>query len=633
MKKPIDAIKKKLTSRAKSKAKKKSQKSSILKKVEKKPIKNFRPTKKQLLILGIIGSVLVLYLIFCVASSISLAGRIYPNVFIGSINLSNSTAQQAQEILSQKSKTYLADAKIEFISKDKSFSFKPKNVAAKIEIDKTIQSLLEIGHNQNFLAAGLIRLRLIFKPINQTAVVSFNQDKWSDFVDKIAEQVNIPFQNAGLKIDNKQIVETPSSIGAELEKSSLELQVKNTIGVFQTNPITLSLVLAFPKIQAEDTAWARQEAEKMISSPIQIIYKDRKFLADVDLIGSWINFAEASKEKVLGAKTDQNPVSTTISNSDLTLIAQLDETKVKKYIDEVAQQIDIAPQNAGLFFSNGRLSVVSPSVTGRAINKDKLYADITTAAGSESFRKITIKIVTTVPDVREDNLAKLGIVELIGEGISSFGGSPRNRIHNIKNGATKFNGVLIKPDQVFSFNENLGKVNAATGYLPELVIKENKTVPEFGGGLCQVSTTTFRAALLSGLPIIERKPHAYRVRYYDWPYGPGVDATVYQPNPDLKFKNDTGHWILIQTSASGSRLTFSFYGTSGGRSATISKPTILWSKPDGSMATVFTRQVFQNGVLVRTDPFNSKFKSPALFPHPVVENGAPAAAPAPAPTQ
>ncbi|MCD6422301.1 VanW family protein, partial [bacterium] len=88
--------------------------------------------------------------------------------------------------------------------------------------------------------------------------------------------------------------------------------------------------------------------------------------------------------------------------------------------------------------------------------------------------------------------------------------------------------------------------------------------------LCQVATTLFRTALNAGLPIEERHPHAYRVRYYEPPIG--MDATIYYPQRDLKFKNDTGSPILIQSEVVGYRITFYFYGRSDGRKAVISKP-------------------------------------------------------------
>jgi vancomycin resistance protein YoaR len=118
------------------------------------------------------------------------------------------------------------------------------------------------------------------------------------------------------------------------------------------------------------------------------------------------------------------------------------------------------------------------------------------------------------------------------------------------------------------------------------------------------------------MPIIERKNHAYRVHYYEWPYGPGVDATIYPPHPDLQFKNDTGHYVLIQTDMNmGTRvMTYSFYGTKNGREGKITKPVVLWSKSDGSLATTFNRLIYINGILTETNTFKSVYKSPSLYP-------------------
>jgi vancomycin resistance protein YoaR len=165
----------------------------------------------------------------------------------------------------------------------------------------------------------------------------------------------------------------------------------------------------------------------------------------------------------------------------------------------------------------------------------------------------------------------LGIKEKITEGISSFAGSPKNRINNLTIGTQKFNGAIIKPNEVASFADIVGEVDESQGYLPELVIKGTETIQELGGGMCQVSTTFYRAALNTGVPIIERRAHAYLVGYYK----DGPDATVYVPSTDLKWKNDTGHYILIQTSVdvAKKKVTFSLWGTNDGRKVTVSAPT------------------------------------------------------------
>ena len=178
----------------------------------------------------------------------------------------------------------------------------------------------------------------------------------------------------------------------------------------------------------------------------------------------------------------------------------------------------------------------------------------------------------------------MGLKELIGTATTSYAGSPSNRRYNIANGTKYLAGKLFKPGEEFSVVKSLGAVDATTGYLPELVIKENRTTPEYGGGLCQVSTTLFRAALNAGLKITERKNHSYRVSYYEREVGPGLDATIYLPSPDLKFLNDTPGWILIQGTVNNakSEVTFELYGTNDGRRSVVGKPVVydITNPPD-----------------------------------------------------
>ena len=147
-----------------------------------------------------------------------------------------------------------------------------------------------------------------------------------------------------------------------------------------------------------------------------------------------------------------------------------------------------------------------------------------------------------------------------------------------------------------------------------MVIKQNTTEPEFGGGICQISTTAFRAALYSGLKITARRNHAHPVSYYN---PQGMDATVYIPTPDLKFINNTPGYILIQTKIEGTILTFDFYGTGDGRKVELIGPKVLEHNPDGSMKTTLVQKVTDaNGNVIINDTFNSNYNSPNNYPHP-----------------
>jgi vancomycin resistance protein YoaR len=163
---------------------------------------------------------------------------------------------------------------------------------------------------------------------------------------------------------------------------------------------------------------------------------------------------------------------------------------------------------------------------------------------------------------------ELGIVELVAEGDSYFIGSSSARDHNIRLAAGKFNGIVIPPGETFSFNHHLGEVSAEAGYDESYVTAGDQLAIEVGGGICQVSTTAFRAAFWGGYPIVERWYHNHRIGYYELrDAGVGMDATVYSPNVDFRFVNDRPHPLLVETEVEGGthRLTFRFYSTGDGR--------------------------------------------------------------------
>ncbi|MCX6766729.1 MAG: VanW family protein [Candidatus Moranbacteria bacterium] len=375
------------------------------------------------------------------------------------------------------------------------------------------------------------------------------------------------------------------------------------------------------------------EIQKITGTPINFHVADKTVVADKTALAGWLKIRPALRtsanysseaENINFIPTDDPAAKIYFRFLDLergrshirisTSLA-LDTDQLKSYLEKMKGDSRVEATDAKLSFTGGAVSAFSLSKDGYEIDTEKSFQDISKSLTENPLTKdITLETNALKPDVISTDLDKYGIKELIGEGVSNFLRSPQNRIHNIQVGAAKFNGVLIKPGEEFSFIKTLGPVDESTGYLPELVIKTDKTVPEFGGGMCQVSTTMFRAALNSGLRITARTNHAYPVVYYN---PQGLDATVYIPNPDLKFVNDTPNHILVQTHIAGTQLFFDFYGTSDGRQTKIDGPTVLEKNPDGSMKTdVFQVVSDANGNLIRKSEFKSNYKSPSLFPHP-----------------
>ncbi len=294
---------------------------------------------------------------------------------------------------------------------------------------------------------------------------------------------------------------------------------------------------------------------------------------------------------------------------------KFDEKSIRSFLADLERKVNKDPENAKLNIADGKVSTSSPSSSGIRLDKEKsLEAIVNHLKSNSDYYSIKLPYAEIEPEISSDSIENLGINSLIGEGRSNFRGSPKNRIFNITVATNRYNGELIKPEEEFSFVKIMGPVDGEHGYLPELVIKQDRTEPEFGGGICQVSTTAFRAAIMSGLKITARRNHAYPVHYYN---PQGMDATVYTPRPDLRFVNNTPGYILIQTKIEGTELIFQFYGADDGRKTNIIGPTITERNLDGSMKTTFTQEVRdKNGNLIIEDVFNSSYASPSKFPRP-----------------
>lgn len=283
-------------------------------------------------------------------------------------------------------------------------------------------------------------------------------------------------------------------------------------------------------------------------------------------------------------------------------------TAVYQWLEQFRGEINSPLREGRLEVQNNRATNFTPPTPGRNLNLYQSAKDV--LARLESNQPTTELTVDTVLPGPLTDSAKLGITELIGHGESKFNGSPANRRHNIAKGVEKIKGIIIAKGEEFSFNKYLGEVDGSTGFLPELVIKAEGTVPEFGGGLCQVSSTTFRAAMDAGLPITQRKNHSYAVQYYA---PQGTDATIYPGVIDLKFVNDTPGSILVWPYLKDSNtLVFDFYGTKDSRKVALGTPYQYDKKSDGSMKASWTRTIEKDGKK-NTQTFYSVYQPPAKF--------------------
>ncbi len=271
------------------------------------------------------------------------------------------------------------------------------------------------------------------------------------------------------------------------------------------------------------------------------------------------------------------------TKTEFPLEIKANETYLDNKISEITNKINIEPLDAKFTITNGKVENFSLEASGLKVNTKELKEEVLAKIHENNSSAITLNIPTEIdhPKIITSDINNLGIKELVGSGTSHFAGSISSRIYNINLAASRIDNTLIAPGDIFSFNQTVRDISALNGYKQAYVIQNGQTVLGDGGGVCQVSTTMFRAAMNSGLPIVERHAHAYRVHYYEEDAAPGFDATIYTPSVDFKFKNETANYILIQTQIDlkNLTLTFNLYGTKDGRVVTITKPTLWDYKP------------------------------------------------------
>ncbi|OGY89019.1 MAG: hypothetical protein A2927_00640 [Candidatus Komeilibacteria bacterium RIFCSPLOWO2_01_FULL_45_10] len=412
------------------------------------------------------------------------------------------------------------------------------------------------GYRQNFLE----QLSARFLGKNIPLKFNFKNEQFLLALKQNLDKFTVPKKEAWPQISQDLTV----TIQAEATGTAFDYQkiIRESLRRIQNlsrEPIALELVTSEPQIKKDQIPdfLINQLKDKVNQDSLTLTYQNQKWTVSNQDFKDWLIFVKEGKNLTLG----------------------LDASTTLAYLEKnIAPDIFKPTLEARFEIKNGRVTEFQSSQDGRDLDLEKSFEKIAAEFLKNNQTEIPLVVKETKAKITTASLNDLGINEIIGTGHSNFKGSPKNRRHNIAVGASALNGILIKPGETFSLLDALGEVDQAAGYLPELVIKGDKTIPEYGGGLCQIGTTVFRAALAAGLPIVERRNHSYRVVYYE---PAGKDATIYSPSPDFKFTNDTGRQILIQTRIEGDDLYFDFWGTADGRLSEQTDSVVSNIKPAG----------------------------------------------------
>lgn len=540
-------------------------------------LKKLRLKQFRLAILATLG-LLVLLLIFFAGYSISFAHKILRNQSVGAVDVSGMSQEAAKTVLSDRTKTILAQGVIlEYVKAgepEKTYTIKPEDIALQYDIDSSMNRAWQYGRGRNVFLSLFQQLSSLFVRHTVPFAYSYNIEGLNKQVSGIAAELDDPEKDFSLDFqDGHFVLLTDRKAGSRIDQEEIKQNILDRMAKEGLDKISFQAKEYSPQVDENKAKKRLADANAIIDAgPLSLVYGTQKFTIDTATIGAFI------KSKTNG--------------DDLEIV--FNDERLGLHIISLAKSIDVTPQNAGLKIENGRAVVFQTARIGQALDQTQTKIDIENALlarmpdnqAKADPVSVSLKVATTRPEITDDAVTKMGIVELVGTGTTDYKKSPANRVHNIQTGAAAITGALIKPGETFSTLAKLGAIDASTGYLPELVIKEDRTTPEFGGGLCQVSTTLFRAALNAGLKITERYNHSYRVSYYEPPVG--MDATIYDPAPDFKFVNNYASYLLVQATITGTKITFDIYGTKDGRVATVSTPEMYDIVPPGAPVMVET---------------------------------------------
>ncbi|MFB6181638.1 MAG: VanW family protein [Candidatus Magasanikbacteria bacterium] len=551
-------------------------------------------TKQNKIIFSLFLLVLVLFFSLSVFLVNEYDNKILPNVYVGEYNFGGLNQQEAIQKFQQFNDQLAADGiEVHYENNDgnlEDFNLNTLlvlgeqggNTIELIQSDpqKEAKRLVEYGKNKGYF--GILKnfiIQLNSKKRFQLKTVKLNEDRIKNILsENIGGEEKEP-KNASLKITTIKPLEYEiegSSPGYVYDYAGSIKDIESQWRKLKIPSIRVEKKSKKPQINKSDLQPLLDQLDRVFTEQIEITYKkeekDRVWGITLEQIKNWVKPKREGDKVVLG----------------------VDKEKMSEFIENnIAKQVNKPAQNAKFEIKQKVVEKFEPASSGVNVDLEKNLTRLeqvlqdrmntTTPKNVSSSLKLAVK--TTEPEVSISDANNLGIEEKLATGVSDFSGSPANRIHNIKVGSRKLDGLLIPPGEEFSAVKSTRPYTRAAGYLPELVIKGKKLKPELGGGLCQLGTTLFRMAMESGMPITERRNHSLVVSYYTDPVNglPGTDATLYNPKPDFRFKNNTDDYLLIETEVDVQRgkLYYTLWGDDDGRSKSdYTHPSVSeWFEP------------------------------------------------------
>jgi vancomycin resistance protein YoaR len=555
-----------------------------------------------------------LLLLGLVLHSEYLSNRVPWRTKVGPGNVGGLTIRDARAALYELVNQFRRE-RIIILSSDGQYFLSNGDVPMFLDVEETLYRLFRETRSPWFEENQRIRLASLFSDRTYSVRTWFDAERLVQLVTNTIPNLRerLPI-DATVRSSGRQFVVVPGRDGLGFSQEKVLSQYRVMLQDLRISDLVVDVHHKAADIDAEMADRARRLSERLVRRSLIMTFSYDGYNYDTWSLPLWEvrNWVEFKKIREWG---------------NYYLYPVLNTEKLRNHLNQrIAKYLYVPKEDVVVSSDYGR-----PIVEG--IAKDGYYLDVTSSVAAindtlrfevlDSSRNHTVqlKVAHLVGGVANpDN--EFGLSDVLATGVTDFFGSPENRKFNIHHASKRFQNVFLHPGDKFSFIRLMGKVDSANGYLKELVIVNgDSSEPQYGGGICQVSSTLFRTVFFAGLKVVNRVNHSFEVKYYR---PVGLDATVFDPAPDLKFENDTGHLLLVQNyvDLKRTKMFFKLIGKKDGRKVEYEGPIYEGHVGENGEHYKYSwiRHVEMTDGTIKKEKFGSIYRNKELVKHHQPEN-------------
>lgn len=552
-------------------------------------------------------------------------GKVYPSVAVADVPVGGLARADAEARVEQRVQD-ITDATATFQYAGKTWTPTLGELGVSLDAAAAMDAAYGLGREESARARIQTAFDLARNDVSVPIALTLDDQKLTAWFDQVDRDLGPPPHDAQLVVSGGTVTVDPDVDGTVVDRDRARQSILTGLAQLTAFSGDLPVISRPATIHAADLQPAYQQISAALAKPIALTYESQSWTLQPSDLSPFVT-------------TTIDPAK---SGADAVTV-EVDKGGLAGWLSQMlGDSVNLDPQDADVSWGGDGVGAIAtgPSVDGTKLMPVKLADEVIGSLLSD-HAAVTIPVAIVKPKVDAADVASLGITTLLGVGDSNFDGSDDSRATNIQVGVSLLNGTLIPPRTAFSFNHAIGEITADKGYVTAQVIDGERIARDIGGGICQVSTTVYRAAFLAGLPIVELHPHRYRLKFYEYDgWQPGVDASILQPagNPfapggDFQFMNPSDSWMLVEAYTQGVYAYVKIYGADLGYTVNVSGPvygdeppptdnvevvddtldagTIMqseWAAP--GLIVSYERQVLdRNGDVVEDEPFVSNYSA------------------------